>query len=367
MTGGLRCVDWRWSSARIGKDGELSGRRIAWLDLARGIGVTLVVAGHAERGLVAAMIATGDGWHRFDLALYTFHMPLFMVLAGLNVAGSLQRGRGAFLRGKLWTIAWPYVLWSLVQGVLLVELSGMTNSHADWSGLAMIAWRPISPFWFLYALMVYMTVVAVTGCDARVLVPLAAAGMIASHFLDGDTIDHQLCYQAGFFVCGVLATYRIRALGRRSALALLLPAIALWCVAFAVMPLSGETPYLKPAALPAACAGIAAVLALSRLLAQTVVAPLFVRLGQASMTIYVMHILGTAGARTALIRLHVPEAPALYWIVCTLVGVALPLLAHDLLARADLLPLFGLAARKRRGPLRPPAVIIMAPVRSRVS
>ncbi len=329
--------------------------------------MTLVVAGHAERGLVAAMIAKGSAWHRFDMGLYTFHMPLFMVLAGLNVAGSLRRGRGAFLRGKLWTIAWPYVLWSLVQGVLLVELSGMTNSHADWSGLAMIAWRPISPFWFLYALMVYMTVVAVTGIDARVLVPLAAAGMVASRFLDGDTIDHQVCYQAAFFVAGVLATERIRALGPRSALVLLVPAIALWCVAFAIMPLSGETPYLRPAALPAACAGIVAVLALSRLAAQTLAAALFVRLGQASMTIYVMHILGTAGARTALIRLHVPPQPMLYWIVCTLVGVALPWLAHDLLARADLLPLFGLAPRKRRGPLQPPPVIIMAPARSHLS
>jgi hypothetical protein len=77
MTGGLRCVSWCQGSARIGKDGELSGRRIEWLDLARGIGVTLVVAGHAERGLVAAMIAKGSAWHLFDLGLYTFHMPLF--------------------------------------------------------------------------------------------------------------------------------------------------------------------------------------------------------------------------------------------------------------------------------------------------
>jgi len=346
---------------RTGKDGDLSGARIEWLDLARGIGVVLVVAGHAERGLTAAAIAQGEGWRLFDLGLYTFHMPLFMVLAGLNVPGSLRRGRGEFLTGKLWTIAWPYVLWSLVQGVLGVELSGVTNGHADWSGLTMIAWRPISPFWFLYALMVYMAVTAVVGVKARVLVPLALAGAVASQFLDGDSIGHQLCYQAVFFVAGVQAADRIRALRPRTALVLLPLAAALWWAAFLIMPLTGETPYLKPASLPAACGGIVFVLALSRLLSQGALRPLFVRLGQASMTIYVMHILGTAGARTALIWLHVPQQAVAWWIVCTVVGVGLPWLAHELLARFDLLPLFGLAPRKRRdGPAHPPAVIAHA-------
>jgi fucose 4-O-acetylase-like acetyltransferase len=340
----------------------VSGRRIEWLDLARGIGIVLVVAGHAERGLTAAGIARGPGWHVFDLGLYTFHMPLFMVLAGLNVPGSLRRGRDEFLTGKLWTIAWPYVLWSLVQGVLMVELSGMTNGHADWSGLMTIAWRPISPFWFLYALMVYMAVVAAIGIRARVLVPLAVAGVVASAFIDGDSIGHQLCYQAVFFVAGVLAAGRIKALRPPTALVLLPLTAALWWAAFRIMPLSGTTPYLEPAAVPAACAGIGFVLALSRLLAQGALRPLLVGLGQASMTIYVMHILGTAGARTALTRLHVPHQAMAWWIACTLVGVGLPWLAHHLLARFALLAPLGLAPRKRpTGAVRPPAVIVMAP------
>jgi fucose 4-O-acetylase-like acetyltransferase len=347
---------------RAGRGGDVSGR-IPWLDLARGLGVVLVVAGHAERGLVAAGIATGAAWHAFDLALYTFHMPLFMVLAGLNVPASLRRGAREFLRAKLWTIAWPYLLWSLVQGVLMVRLSGMTNGHADWSGLALIAWRPISPFWFLYALMVYMTVVAAIGVRAGVLVPLALLGMVASSFLNGDTIGHQLCYQAVFFVAGVLLAGPIKALRVKPALILLPLAIAGWWIAWRIMPLSGETPYLRPAALPAATGGIVVVLALSRLLAQTGVQGLFVRLGRVSMTIYVMHILGTAGARTALIHLHVPHQALAWWIACTVVGIALPWLAHDMLARFDLLPLFGLAPRRRRAPQRPPPVIYQAPAR----
>jgi fucose 4-O-acetylase-like acetyltransferase len=346
----------------------LGGRRIEWLDLARGIGVVLVVAGHAERGLAAAAIAQGQGWRLFDLGLYTFHMPLFMLLAGLNVPASLRRGRNEFLAGKLWTIAWPYVLWSLVQGVLMVELSGMTNGHVDWAGLTMIGWRPISPFWFLYALMVYMSVVAAIGIRARVLVPLAVAGQLAlqfapRRFIAGDSIDHQLCYQAAFFVAGVLASSRIKALRLRTARVLLPLAMACWWAAFRAMPLSGATPYLEPASLPAAFAGIVIVLALSRLLAQTALRPLFVGLGQASMTIYVMHILGTAGARTALTRLHVPQQAVIWWLVCSAIGIGLPWLAHELLARFALLTPLGLAPRKRAaGPARLPTVIAMAPL-----
>ncbi|HKR91678.1 acyltransferase family protein, partial [Novosphingobium sp.] len=56
-------------------------KRVEWLDVARGIGIILVVMGHAERGLVNAHIATGQAWPTFDLAIYTFHMPLFMLLA----------------------------------------------------------------------------------------------------------------------------------------------------------------------------------------------------------------------------------------------------------------------------------------------
>lgn len=336
---------------------SVNARRVDWLDLARGIGIVLVVAGHAERGLAAAGIARGAGWHLFDLGLYTFHMPLFMVLAGLNVPGSLRRGPRAFVMAKVWTIAWPYVLWSLVQGVLGVELTGVTNGHAQWSALAMIAWRPISPFWFLYALMVFMIVTALVSPRLWLLAPLALAGMVASQWLDGDRIGHQLCYQAGFFAVGVLVSAPIRALDTRMALVILPLAVALWCAALVMLPLTGDTPYLMPASLPAAWCGIAAALALSRLIARS---PLLISLGRASMTIYVLHILGTAGARAALIRMHLPPHAATYWIICTAVGLGLPWLAHQGFGRMGVLPVLGLAPRNTPAI---PAVIFMAPLR----
>lgn len=325
------------------KQASLATGRIGWIDIARGVGIVLVVVGHVERGLVGARIATDPSWQLFDLALYSFHMPLFMLLAGLNVPQSLAKGRLTFLRGKLRTIAYPYLLWSLIHGSLLALLAGATNRVHGWSALGAIAWQPIAPFWFLYALMVYMLVVSFTGMRAVLLVPLALMGTLSSQFLTGDSIAHQLCYQAIFFAAGVLASKNIR--NMKSQLSTLILFGGLWAICFAVMPLDGPTPYLKPAAIPAALSGIGAVLIVARAIEGRALHPILASLGRASMTIYVMHILCASAARMTFIRLHLLEGEAAaYLLVCTVAGVGLPWCAHQVLGRLGWLPWLGLSA-----------------------
>ena len=54
-----------------------------------------MVFGHVLRGLEAAGEAEGAAWvGAADLALYSFHMPLFFFLAGLNVRAALARREG---------------------------------------------------------------------------------------------------------------------------------------------------------------------------------------------------------------------------------------------------------------------------------
>ena len=52
-------------------ESALGGGRLEWIDVARGIGIIAVVAGH---------VWTGGA---FRNALYSFHMPLFFLLSGL--------------------------------------------------------------------------------------------------------------------------------------------------------------------------------------------------------------------------------------------------------------------------------------------
>ncbi len=69
------------------------GERIAWLDNARGIGIALVVAGHA--------LTPG---HARDV-IYAFHMPLFFFLAGVTAPATagqpLSRQAARLARGLL--------------------------------------------------------------------------------------------------------------------------------------------------------------------------------------------------------------------------------------------------------------------------
>lgn len=323
--------------------------RVAWLDAARGIGIILVVFGHVERGLSAAGIAQGSGWSIVDLSIYTFHMPLFMLLAGVNVPASLSRGTERFLKGKVLTVAYPYVLWSLIQGSTLVLLSSLTNGKGEWAMLAKIGWQPISPFWFLYALMAFFLIAAAARARAAILIPLAVAGLVASAFMSGESIVHQLCYMLSFFVIGVLGSEAIKKFRLSPAIVWLAGSALVWLTVFQIVPNEGATPYLSPLAFPAALAGCVFIMAVAQALKGRAEA-FFAQLGKWSMSIYLMHILAASGTRIAMMKSGIEAPVAVYVIACTAVGVGAPVLAHVVLERMGLLPIFGLGKRKPRAP-----------------
>jgi fucose 4-O-acetylase-like acetyltransferase len=129
--------------------------RIAANDYGRGIGIFLVVLGHVlialpEHGIVIqastpslALCRAAKDW------IYAFHMPLFFFLSGTLIERSVKKPFGEVLSSRLRTIAWPYVLWSLLQESLR-ELAGISQgSVSDWWR---ILYRPMMQFWFLYVL-----------------------------------------------------------------------------------------------------------------------------------------------------------------------------------------------------------------------
>ena len=76
-----------------------SGKRIEWLDVARGLGIVLVVLGHAA---IHPSVKS---------ALYAFHMPLFFLLAGrtFNPTRHLYDIRG-LARGRFRRLVVPYLV-----------------------------------------------------------------------------------------------------------------------------------------------------------------------------------------------------------------------------------------------------------------
>ncbi len=81
---------------------ESVGMRETWVDYAKGIGIILVVFGHANRGLYSSGIyISPEIYHYLDNVIYSFHMPLFFFLSGLFFVSSIKnRSKKVFLWSK---------------------------------------------------------------------------------------------------------------------------------------------------------------------------------------------------------------------------------------------------------------------------
>lgn len=213
----------------------------------------------------------------------------------------------------------------------------------------------MAQFWFLYVRMACQLAGLALASRPRLLSGVAFVAFAVSTALLRGSLTEQLLHAFPFFAAGVLISkYRIS--GQPSG-DLLRGAAAAIGLAVAI-PLSGTLDGLNfdaALALPAATCGIVMLVSLSRLLTGLALRAACL-LGRASMTIYVMHILATAGTRIVLVKLHVASNPWLYLIGCTAAGIVAPLAAHAVLAHWRLLTPLGLAPlRSKRWLSRLPA------------
>ena len=147
LTSGTPLVSrWRRSST--------SDTRLSWVDQAKGLGIIFVVYGHVIDGVRAAGVPFDA--RTFSLtwdALYAFHIPLFFFLSGMFFPQSLlHRGTWRLILTKIDTLVYPYILWSLLQGLVQVVLSTHVNNPVTLREVLALCWRPRQEFWFLYAL-----------------------------------------------------------------------------------------------------------------------------------------------------------------------------------------------------------------------
>lgn len=122
--------------------------RIEWIDMLRGVGITLVVIGHCFIGLTNVMI-------------YSFHMPLFFAIGGLLYRPSTDYK--AFLKHKAQHLMIPYATFLVIlygEVVLNAIQYAMTQqSWASLKGVAIVLFKGLyggqllsggtSAFWFV--------------------------------------------------------------------------------------------------------------------------------------------------------------------------------------------------------------------------
>jgi fucose 4-O-acetylase-like acetyltransferase len=288
-------------------DHKRARERADWVDAAKGIGIVLVVVGHGTRGLIdAGLLDESSGWGTANYLIYTFHMPLFFLLAGLFVQARLGWNPSAFVSSAVSRIAWPYVLWSAIQLAVIDAVGTLVNrpTPLDAQRLIALLWEPTSQFWFLHALLL-LHIASRLVVPRFGAAPLLAALLVARMLVSVVDVPHgigQLCRFGPYYALGVLvgstAVPLLAAMRRTTALAMALGSLSVWLPAALAAHAFGYG-FWSLAALPAALAGCAATVAVSTLLRGTLKQWLVVA-GQCSMAIYVLHVMLVAGTRIAL-------------------------------------------------------------------
>jgi fucose 4-O-acetylase-like acetyltransferase len=314
--------------------------REAFEDHARAIGIVLVVYGHVLRGLLSEGITPVPHWiAESDYAIYTFHMPLFFMLSGLHAERSLLRlGRRGFLATKCRTIVYPYILWSITQGLIQWLAVGYTNHPISLTDLGKIPWHPLGQFWFLYALFLCQIYICLVTTERVKLATVALFSYAAGSVLGIGILTTSFKFFL-FFVAGILLASRLRCTVSRIA--------TLPCLAITLAALCGTIHFAREFgdydsfwALPAATLGILLVFEIAILMTLFGELKAFRLLGMASMPIYLAHIIFESGARIILTYINVDNF-YLQLFIGLLCGLGVPLTLYAAVVRMRVEPALG--------------------------
>ena len=90
--------------------GSVKPSRQTWIDYARGIAIILVLYRHVFEGIKNSglPVLSYAALEHANILFFSFRMPLFFIVSGIFVAGSLfKRGLGKFVETKARTILYP--------------------------------------------------------------------------------------------------------------------------------------------------------------------------------------------------------------------------------------------------------------------
>jgi fucose 4-O-acetylase-like acetyltransferase len=312
---------------------------VEWMDVAKGIGIFLVVFAHDLTGL--KLIEWSPQAAYIYHFIYAFHMSLFFFVAGFFVARSARHGARAFVTGKLRTIAYPYFLWSLLEGAIQVVMSGRINSHMTWWHLAAIPYQPIMQYWFLYTL--FFVLMLFLLCH-QLRVPswgVLALGVCLS-CLSSTSIPPRgpIHSVTNYFIYLAIGFYFSEPLRCRVSAMNPLASLAAAVAGFGVLAIVVQRFEMTwPLHVFAGVLGTMATLLLARA-AAAIPAMSFLRTwGTYSLQIFVAHSIVSAALRMVLFSLKV-DVPVIHVVLGTAAGILVPVAIVRLVARIKFSYLF---------------------------
>ncbi|WP_026766540.1 acyltransferase family protein [Selenomonas ruminantium] len=284
-------------------DNKLSKVRIKSVDLMKGFAIILVVLGHAI-GAVTSSKVIMEIPYSFYLVynwIYSFHMPIFFIVAGFFIERWTKRSRKEAVLGKFYRLAIPYFIWGLLFAIYK-QIGGGYSNHSE-EGILSFLWSPLIPwniFWFLYVMFIiqifYYVIVNIFNNYAKgqkVFMGISIVMFLLYPYFPDVWIIHRLGKFTIFFALG---TYMIKYLAdfeQKMNIKRLIVSVVAFCVISYVFLFYTHEDMLFPKEwifLLTGCIGTLLVVTLSCYVSKIKILFNFVRYcGEKSMEIYLLH------------------------------------------------------------------------------
>lgn len=190
--------------------------RKKYLDIAKGIGILLVVLGHSfpdENTVNGISIAFFDVLKEI---IYSFHMPLFFFVSGYLTKRLIGKWDGKQMRRKAERLLIPYISMSLLYIPLRIYFSVMASSSYEIKDVwkIIIGISPNGGAWFLYVLFwaSIFTIVFVNDKNIKVIMIISFIVSLLTRgnvfFVEYSALRY-FCFNYFFFIAGVFANIRL--------------------------------------------------------------------------------------------------------------------------------------------------------------
>jgi len=331
--------------------------RLSWIDYARGIAIFLVLYRHIFEGIKRSGLDVSG--HKFmeeaNLAFFSFRMPLFFIISGVFIGGTLlKRGLNGFVINKWRLLLYPYLVWTVIQITIQMILSNYVNAERTYWDYLYIFYRPreIDQFWYLYAL--FNTSVLFAFTTVKFKIPGSYQLVIGLlMFLLSSYLVQRKIYLG--FIYDILHFYVFVALGSLVSGFILdkkrYQLFSSWKLFFIILPffvacqwyflvtnvnhnMYGYVEDFQPLLfLVIALSGVMFMINISFIFQRYNAIPLLRIIGFHSLFIYLMHVLAASATRIFMVKvLHVTNVPVLM-ITLILAGLFIPIIIYNLAIR----------------------------------
>lgn len=141
-------------------------KRIDALDLVKGLAIFLVIWGHTLQHCLSSN-QVDEPVYRF---IYSFHMPLFMVLCGFFSWSSMKMNFWGMLKKKTLAILMPSIVWGGII-YLFVSAAHIAEGKSDALSISLLGNMVWTSYWFLKAVFLCY-VIAWMGVNSKLWTPV---------------------------------------------------------------------------------------------------------------------------------------------------------------------------------------------------